>query len=113
MDDKMRLAIAEVIALKEEEKFEGIEEKKGHQVTPLVTIEHYQGKVVHVRDDLEWKKITRQQIIKEAEGKEVPVKTVDMKEAKKAGVVVPIKVGKDKPCPCGSGKKFKRCCMKK
>ena len=24
---------------------------------------------------------------------------------------VPPKVGRNEPCPCGSGKKFKRCCM--
>jgi hypothetical protein len=25
-------------------------------------------------------------------------------------VVVPAKVGRNDPCPCGSGKKFKKCC---
>ncbi len=24
-----------------------------------------------------------------------------------------IEVGRNEPCPCGSGKKYKRCCMKK
>ena len=24
-----------------------------------------------------------------------------------------IKVGRNSPCPCGSGKKFKRCCLDK
>ena len=26
-------------------------------------------------------------------------------------VDLPLKMGKNKPCPCGSGKKFKRCCI--
>lgn len=26
--------------------------------------------------------------------------------------IKPVKVGRNDPCPCGSGKKFKRCCMK-
>ncbi len=24
-----------------------------------------------------------------------------------------VKIGRNDPCPCGSGKKYKRCCMKK
>ncbi|MBW1792566.1 MAG: SEC-C domain-containing protein [Deltaproteobacteria bacterium] len=23
------------------------------------------------------------------------------------------KIGRNKPCPCGSGKKYKKCCMEK
>lgn len=26
---------------------------------------------------------------------------------------VPPKVGRNEPCPCGSGEKFKRCCLRK
>jgi uncharacterized protein YecA (UPF0149 family) len=26
---------------------------------------------------------------------------------------VPPRVGRNEPCPCGSGKKFKRCCLAK
>lgn len=26
-------------------------------------------------------------------------------------VVAPIKVGRNEPCPCGSGKKYKQCCL--
>ncbi|MGL6417501.1 SEC-C metal-binding domain-containing protein [Aeromonas hydrophila] len=26
-------------------------------------------------------------------------------------VVVPIKIGRNEPCPCGSGKKYKQCCL--
>ena len=33
-------------------------------------------------------------------------------EAKPAPVRVAAKVGRNDPCPCGSGKKYKRCCMK-
>lgn len=36
------------------------------------------------------------------------------KEQKKSGtVVIGKKVGRNDPCPCGSGKKFKFCCMRK
>ena len=32
-------------------------------------------------------------------------------EQKKSGTVVkPPKVGRNDPCPCGSGKKYKKCC---
>ena len=34
------------------------------------------------------------------------------KEQKKSGTVVkPHKIGRNDPCPCGSGKKFKQCCL--
>ncbi|MGL5524174.1 MAG: SEC-C metal-binding domain-containing protein [Aeromonas veronii] len=26
-------------------------------------------------------------------------------------MVVPIKIGRNEPCPCGSGKKYKQCCL--
>ncbi|WP_345893530.1 SEC-C metal-binding domain-containing protein [Aeromonas sp. 5HA1] len=26
-------------------------------------------------------------------------------------MVAPIKVGRNEPCPCGSGKKYKQCCL--
>ncbi|MGQ4869937.1 SEC-C metal-binding domain-containing protein [Aeromonas caviae] len=25
--------------------------------------------------------------------------------------MVPIKIGRNEPCPCGSGKKYKQCCL--
>lgn len=31
--------------------------------------------------------------------------------ARSQPVVVPIKVGRNEPCPCGSGKKYKQCCL--
>ena len=35
------------------------------------------------------------------------------KEQKKSGTVVkPHKIGRNDPCPCGSGKKYKKCCGK-
>mgnify|MGYP006272168669 CR=1 FL=1 len=33
--------------------------------------------------------------------------------AKSAAVRKPVKVGRNDPCPCGSGKKYKKCCMLK
>ena len=36
------------------------------------------------------------------------------KEQKKSGTVVkPHKIGRNDPCPCGSGKKYKQCCGRK
>jgi len=32
---------------------------------------------------------------------------------KQRTVKVPPKVGRNDPCPCGSGKKYKNCCLKK
>ncbi|MFM5522365.1 SEC-C metal-binding domain-containing protein [Aeromonas jandaei] len=26
-------------------------------------------------------------------------------------MVAPIKIGRNEPCPCGSGKKYKPCCL--
>ncbi|MFM5439488.1 SEC-C metal-binding domain-containing protein [Aeromonas enteropelogenes] len=26
-------------------------------------------------------------------------------------MVAPIKIGRNEPCPCGSGKKYKQCCL--
>lgn len=34
-------------------------------------------------------------------------------EARAAAPTAPIDLGRNRPCPCGSGKKFKRCCMSK
>ena len=36
------------------------------------------------------------------------------REAKKANTIVKgPKIGRNDPCPCGSGKKYKKCCGKK
>lgn len=34
-------------------------------------------------------------------------------EARAAAPPAPIDLGRNRPCPCGSGKKFKRCCISK
>ncbi|WP_421226878.1 SEC-C metal-binding domain-containing protein [Aeromonas jandaei] len=26
-------------------------------------------------------------------------------------MVAPIKIGRNEPCPCGNGKKYKQCCL--
>nr|WP_272940578.1 SEC-C metal-binding domain-containing protein [Aeromonas veronii] len=31
--------------------------------------------------------------------------------ARSQPVVAPIKIGRNEPCPCGSGKKYKQCCL--
>jgi len=40
------------------------------------------------------------------------IKSVDAKEIKQAPVGSKVKVGRNDPCPCGSGKKYKKCCGK-
>ena len=36
------------------------------------------------------------------------------REQKKSGTIVkPKKIGRNDPCPCGSGKKYKQCCGRK
>jgi len=34
-------------------------------------------------------------------------------EEKRSPVQGTVKVGRNDPCPCGSGKKYKKCCLKK
>ena len=54
-------------------------------------------------------------------GKAVDKKTADVPKAKPSVPLKPLsskpevkqKVGRNDPCPCGSGKKFKHCCMRK
>jgi preprotein translocase subunit SecA len=42
----------------------------------------------------------------------VGTKSAGKKEAAKAAPVIPDKIGRNDPCPCGSGKKYKKCCGK-
>jgi len=44
--------------------------------------------------------------------KEKPIQTNDGKEKLKTAPKKSSKVGRNDPCPCGSGKKFKQCCVK-
>ncbi len=36
-----------------------------------------------------------------------------LKELPKERLVRRVKVGRNQPCPCGSGRKFKKCCISK
>jgi uncharacterized protein YchJ len=47
-------------------------------------------------------------LMPKAKKKPAPKKAAPRKKAKKAKVE--IKVGRNDPCPCGSGKKYKKCC---
>ena len=54
----------------------------------------------------------------DAEEKRTPLPPPKKKEpplllSKKEEPPPKTKIGRNDPCPCGSGKKFKRCCMKK
>ena len=40
-------------------------------------------------------------------------RTVDREETRARSATLGKKVGRNDPCPCGSGKKFKACCMRK
>ena len=59
---------------------------------------------------------------KEKEKLELPRPSVDVSQKPEEGNVpvpkiepyhAPPKVGRNNPCPCGSGKKFKKCCLDK
>ena len=49
---------------------------------------------------------------------EVPIEVLENKRLRRAfGIRIPSrklfpKIGRNEPCPCGSGKKFKKCCIK-
>ena len=40
-------------------------------------------------------------------------KAESRKQQVETGEIPGVKVGRNDPCPCGSGKKYKRCCMEK
>ena len=48
--------------------------------------------------------------IRTMEGFQEKKKTLYMEQKKSGTVVKPHKVGRNDPCPCGSGKKYKHCC---
>lgn len=51
------------------------------------------------------------EFVKIANGNHPTVKAVDnMDIILKQKIVVSTKVGRNSPCPCGSGKKYKKCC---
>ena len=45
--------------------------------------------------------------------KETGTSAPDKSQVKRAPVRKEHKVGPNDPCPCGSGKKYKKCCMQK
>ena len=56
---------------------------------------------------------TNQEIRREKVAKETGTAAATKSEVKKAPVRKEKKVGPNDPCPCGSGKKYKKCCMQK
>ena len=54
----------------------------------------------------------RQEIKRQKVAKELSTNAPD-KSVKKQPVRVAAKAGPNDPCPCGSGKKYKKCCMQK
>lgn len=48
-------------------------------------------------------------------GRELPSETFDdfEDESDLSSLSTPVKIGRNDPCPCGSGKKFKKCCINK
>ena len=55
-----------------------------------------------------WKQFYREKVDKEAAAVSASDKTVKQQPVRKAK-----KVGPNDPCPCGSGKKYKKCCRDK
>jgi len=39
--------------------------------------------------------------------------TIHDRENKSKPIISEKKIGRNDPCPCGSGKKYKKCCLKK
>ena len=56
---------------------------------------------------------TNQEVKREKVAKETGTAAATKSEVKKAPVRKEKKVGPNDPCPCGSGKKYKKCCMHK
>ena len=56
---------------------------------------------------------TNQEVKREKVAKETGTAAASKSEVKKAPIKKDKKVGPNDPCPCGSGKKYKKCCMQK
>jgi len=56
---------------------------------------------------------TNQEVRREKVAKETGTGAASKSEVKKAPIKKAQKVGPNDPCPCGSGKKYKKCCMQK
>jgi len=56
---------------------------------------------------------TNQEVKRVRVAKETGTAAASKSEVKKAPVRKDKKVGPNDPCPCGSGKKYKKCCMQK
>ena len=54
-----------------------------------------------------------QEVRREKVAKETGTSAPDKSQGKRAPVRKEHKVGPNDPCPCGSGKKYKKCCMQK
>jgi preprotein translocase subunit SecA len=52
-------------------------------------------------------------LVGEMNGEAPPPPPEQTQEMKHVPITVPPKVGRNDPCPCGSGKKYKNCCMEK
>ena len=55
----------------------------------------------------------QQEVKRQKVAKEVSTNGTSDKTVKKQPVKKTAKVGPNDPCPCGSGKKYKKCCMQK
>ena len=56
---------------------------------------------------------TNQEVKRERVAKETGTAAAAKGEVKKSPIKKDKKVGPNDPCPCGSGKKYKKCCMQK
>jgi uncharacterized protein YecA (UPF0149 family) len=50
---------------------------------------------------------------KELSNKRAPANVMQWIKNKESQVIKPVAPGRNDPCPCGSGKKFKNCCSGK
>ena len=54
---------------------------------------------------------TQEQVDAMAEKDKIHIKQMVRRPTKQQTIRKPPRVGRNEPCPCGSGKKFKRCCL--
>lgn len=97
------------------QKLEIDKEKGKEAVEILTTFLDYLGAEGYIKNSLKLKRLVKENTKEFLKLLPAQKKSAGNKsqEAKKAPVIVDeVKVGRNDPCPCGSGKKYKKCCGK-
>jgi preprotein translocase subunit SecA len=87
-----------------------IPEEKGIQnSTKEVTHENHYAKAKTSHEDLSNTSRTKAPQFQGSEGYQQAIENSQQQAVKQQPVVVEEKIGRNDPCPCGSGKKYKQC----